>query len=162
MKNLFFLILLFISLVSFSQEYPKIELNNKGEKVVVFTLKQAQKIDNDLEIYELLKVSRIKCDSLNLSYVKVIDEKNNQIVLLKSLNKENEKQIIDKDKQINILVEQNKNLQKNIDLCDKQKLNNTEEINGLKKDINKMKWKGLTSGFIGGVVLTLIAVLFTK
>ena len=60
------------------------------------------------------------------------------------------------------MVEQNKNLQKNIDLCDKQKLNNTEEINGLKKDINKMKWKGLTSGFIGGVVLTLIAVLFTK
>ena len=162
MKNLFFLLLLFISLVSVSQEYPKIELNSKGEKVVVFTLKQAQKIDNDLEIYELLKVSRIKCDSLNLSYVKVIDEKNNQIILLKILNKENEKQIIDKDKQINILVEQNKNLQKNIDLCDKQKLNNTEEINGLKKDINKMKWKGLTSGFIGGVVLTLIAVLFTK
>jgi hypothetical protein len=72
MNKLAFLFLLFVSLVSFSQEYPKIEVNSKGEKVVVFTLEQAQKIDNDLEVYDLLKVSRIKCDSLNLSYIKVI------------------------------------------------------------------------------------------
>jgi peptidoglycan hydrolase CwlO-like protein len=162
MKNLFFLLLLFISLVSFSQEYPKIELNNKGEKVVVFTLKQAQKIDNDLEIYELLKVSRIKCDSLNLSYVKVIDEKNNQIVLLKSINSETDKQVVDRDKQIKLLVEQIKNLQTNIDLCDKQKVNNQEQIDGLKKDLREMKWKSIGGGFIGGVVLTLIAALVTK
>jgi hypothetical protein len=162
MNKLAFLFLLFVSLVSFSQEYPKIELNSKGEKVVVFTLEQAQKIDNDLEVYDLLKVSRIKCDSLNLSYVKVIDEKNNQIVLLKSINSETEKQVVDKNKQIKILVEQVKNLQVNIDLCDKQKVNNQEQIDGLKKDLRKIKWKGLASGFIGGVVVTLIAVLATK
>ena len=162
MKSLLLIFMLLLSSLSFSQEYPKIELNDKGEKVVVFTLEQAQKIDNDLEIYELLKVSRIKCDSLNLSYVKVIDEKNNQIVLLKNINRETEKQIIDKDKQINILVEQSKNLQKNIDLCDKQRVNDTKQIEGLKKDLRKMKWKGLAGGFIGGVVLTIVAVLVTK
>lgn len=162
MKSLLLVFMLLLSSLSFSQEYPKIELNDKGEKVVVFTLEQAQKIDNDLEIYDLLKVARIKCDSLNISYVKVINEQNNQIVLLKNINKENEKQIDDKDKQINLLVEQSKNLQKNIDLCDKQKVNNQEQIDGLKKDLRKMKWKGLTGGFIGGVVTTLILVLFTK
>jgi len=162
MKSLLLVFMLLLSSLSFSQEYPKIELNDKGEKVVVFTLEQAQKIDNDLEIYELLKVSRIKCDSLNLSYVKVIDEKNNQIVILKNINKETEKQIIDKDKQINLLVEQSKNLQKNIDLCDKQKVNNQEQIDGLEKDLRKMKWKGLAGGFIGGVVATLILVVVTK
>jgi lipopolysaccharide export LptBFGC system permease protein LptF len=162
MKKLIFIFILFLSLVSFSQDYPKIELNNKGEKVVVFTLQQAQKIDNDLEVYALLKVARIKCDSLNLSYVKVIDEQNNQIVLLKNINKETEKQIVDKDKQFEILVEQNNNLQKNIDLCDKQKVNNQEQIDGLKSDVRKMKWKGLTGGFIGGVVATLVLILVTK
>lgn len=162
MKSLLLVFMLLLSSLTLSQEYPRIELNDKGEKVVVFTLEQAQNIDNNLEIYELLKVSRIKCDSLNLSYVKVIDVKNNQIVLLGNINKETEKQIIDKDKQINILVDQIKNLQKNIDLCDKQKVNNLEEINGLKKDIKKMKWKGLTGGFIGGVLATLILVLVTK
>lgn len=162
MKSLLLVFMLLLSSLSFSQEYPKIELNDKGEKVVLFTLEQAQKIDNDLEVYELLKVARVKCDSLNLSYVKVIDEKNNQIVLLKNINKETEKQIIDKDKQINLLVEQSKNLQNNIDLCDKQKVNNQEQIDGLKKDLRKMKWKGLSGGFIGGVVATLILVLVTK
>ena len=162
MKSLLLILTLLLSSLSFSQEYPKIELNDKGEKVVVFTLEQAQKIDNDLEIYELLKVSRIKCDSLNLSYVKVIDEQNNKIILLKNINKETERQIVDKDKQINLLVEQSNNLQKNIDLCDKQRLNNQEQIDGLKKDLRKMKWKGLTGGFIGGVVVTLIFVLVTK
>ena len=162
MKSLLIVFMLLLSSLSFSQEYPKIELNEKGEKVVVFTLEQAQNIDNDLEIYALLKVARVKCDSLNISYVKVINEQNNQIVLLKNINKENEKQIIDKDKQINLLVEQSKNLQKNIDLCDKQKVNNQEQIDGLKKDLRKMKWKGLAGGFIGGVVATLILVLVTK
>jgi peptidoglycan hydrolase CwlO-like protein len=162
MKKLVFLLLLFISLVSFSQEYPKIELNSKSEKVVVFTLEQAQKIDNDLEVYNLLKIARIKCDSLNLSYIKVIDEQNNQIVLLKNINYETDKQVLDKDKQIKLLVDQIKNLQANIELCDKQKVNNQEEIDGLKKDVRKMKWKGLAGGFVGGVVITLIAVLVTK
>jgi len=162
MKKLVLLFFIFISLVSFSQEYPKIELNSKGEKVVVFTLEQAQKIDNDLEVYNLLKVARIKCDSLNLSYVKVIDEQNNQIVLLKNINNENERQIVDKDKQFEILLEQNNNLQKNIDLCDKQKVNNQEQIDSLKKDVRRMKWKGLTGGFIGGVVVTLVFIIVTK
>ena len=162
MNKLIFIFILFFSFVSFSQDYPKIELNDRGEKVVVFTLRQAQKIDNDLEVYALLKSARIKCDSLNLSYVKVIDEKNNQIVLLKNINSESEKQIVDKDKQFEILLEQNNNLQKNIDLCDKQKVNNQDQIDDLKKDVRKMKWKGLTGGFIGGVVATLVLILVTK
>ena len=162
MKSLLLIFMLLLSTISFSQEYPKIELNDKGEKVVVFTLEQAQNIDNDLEIYELLKIARIKCDSLNLSYIKVIDEQNNKIFILKNINKETEKQIVDKDKQINLLVEQSKNLQKNIDLCDKQRGNDNKQIEGLKSDINKMKWKGLAGGFIGGVVITLIFVLVSK
>lgn len=162
MKSLLLILMLLLSSLSFSQEYPKIELNDKGEKVVVFTLEQAQNIDNDLEIYELLKVARIKCDSLNLSYIKVIDEQNNKIFILKNINKETERQIVDKDKQINLLVEQSKNLQKNIDLCDKQRGNDNKQIEGLKSDINKMKWKGLAGGFIGGVVITLIFVLVSK
>ena len=162
MKNLLLVFMLLLTLLSFSQEYPKMELNDRGEKVVVFTLEQAQCIDNDLEVYALLKVARIKFDSLSLSYVKVINEQNNQIVILKSINKETEKQIYDKDKQINFLIDQNKNLEKNIDLCDKQKSNDNTEIDALKKDIKRMKWKGLAGGFIGGVIATLVLVLVTK
>lgn len=159
MKKLLIIPILLLSFLSFSQDYPKIELNDKGQKVVVFTLEQAQKIDNDLEIYALLKVARIQCDSLNLSYVKVIDEQRNQIVILKSINEQDIKQLSDKDKQIKNLTDQNSNLDKNIKLCDDQKVNDQKEIDGLKKDIKKTKWKSLGGGFLVGVVATLVTIL---
>ena len=71
-----------ISFVSTSQEYPKIEHNKRGEKLVVFTLEQAQKIDNDLEILSLLEKSSIQCDSLNLSNARTIDAQARQIEFL--------------------------------------------------------------------------------
>ena len=159
MKKLLIIPILLLSFLSFSQDYPRIELNDKGQKVVVFTLEQAQKIDNDLEVYALLKVARIKCDSLNLSYVKVIDEQRNQIVLLKSINEQDVKQLSDKDKQIKNLEDQNTNLEKDVKLCDAQKINNQKEIDGLKDDIKKTKWKSLGSGFLVGVVSTLVTIL---
>lgn len=159
MKKLLIIPILLLSFLSFSQDYPRIELTDKGQKVVVFTLEQAQKIDNDLEVYALLKVSRIQCDSLNLSYVKVIDEQRNQIVILKSINDQDVKKLSDKDKQIKNLTDQNANLETNAKLCDVQKENNQKEIDGLKKDINKTKWKSLGSGFLVGIVATLVTVL---
>ena len=159
MKKLLIIPILLLSFLSFSQDYPKIELNDKGQKVVVFTLEQAQKIDNDLEVYALLKVARIQCDSLNLSYVKVIDEQRNQIVILKNINEQDVKQLADKDKQIKNLTDQNINLEKSYKLCDEQRVNDQKEIDGLKKDVKKMKWKSLGSGFLVGFVATLVTVL---
>lgn len=159
MKKILLLIMILISFNIYSQDYPRIELNNKGEKIVVFTLEQAQKIDNDLEILELMKVARVKCDSLNLSYIKVIDEQKGEIIILKKLNDELSKNEKDKDKQISNLSEQNSNLQKNIDLCNKENSNKDKEIEGLNDDIKKVKWKSLGSGFVAGVVLTLLAIV---
>lgn len=159
MKKILLLIMILISFNIYSQDYPRIELNNKGEKIVVFTLEQAQKIDNDLEILELMKVARVKCDSLNLSYIKVIDEQKGEIIILKKLNDELSKNEKDKDKQISNLSEQNSNLQKNIDLCNKENGNKDKEIEGLNDDIKKVKWKSLGGGFVAGVVLTLLAIV---
>ncbi len=159
MKKILLLLTLLLSFYTYSQDYPKIELNSKGEKVVVFTLEQAQKIDNDLEILELMKVARVKCDSLNLSYIKVIDEQKGEIVILRKLNDELSKNEKDKDKQISNLSEQNSNLQKNIDLCNKENGNKDKEIEGLNDDIKKVKWKSLGGGFVAGVVLTLLAIV---
>ena len=159
MKKILLLITLLLSFYTYSQDYPKIELNSKGEKVVVFTLEQAQKIDNDLEILSLMKVARVKCDSLNLSYIKVIDEQKGEIIILKKLNDELSKNEKDKDKQISNLSEQNSNLQKNIDLCNKENGNKDKEIEGLNDDIKKVKWKSLGGGFVAGVVLTLLAIV---
>ena len=65
----------------------------------------------------------------------------------------------DKDKQIKNLTDQNTNLEKNSKLCDEQRVNDQKQIDGLKKDVKKMKWKSLGSGFLVGVVATLVTVL---
>lgn len=159
MKNIILFLLLIIPVFSFGQDYPKYEIDTNGRKLVVFTIEQARKIDNDYDLLLLLENFKIKCDSLGISYIKVINEQNNQILLLKKINLENEKKITDKDGQINALTKENVNLEKNIKLCDGQRGNNQKEIDGLKSDIIKMKWKSLGSGFLIGVVTTLVTIL---
>ena len=60
MKRLILLLFMIISFNLFSQDYPKIELNEKGEKVVVFTFEQAQQIDNDLDLLDIVKLELSK------------------------------------------------------------------------------------------------------
>ena len=121
MKIIFCIIATMISFVSTSQEYPKIEHNKRGEKLVVFTLEQAQKIDNDLEILSLLEKSSIQCDSLNLSNARTIDAQARQIEFLDKGIMSLEEQVKDKDLQIENISTRFKNLEKNNKICDEQK-----------------------------------------
>jgi hypothetical protein len=160
MKIVFSIMLVLISFLSYSQEYPKIELNQKGEKVMIFTIEQAQKIDNDLEILAILEKSKIQCDSLNLSYIKIVDAQNHQIVLLEKSVYELKAQIVDKDSQIGNLSVQIKNLEQSNNLCDEQKLLKDKQIDGLKSDLQKEKIKKWLFGGVGlavGILAILIA-----
>ena len=160
MKIVLSIMLVLISFLSYSQEYPKIELNQRGEKVVVFTLSQAQKIDNDLEILSLLEKSKIQCDSLNLSYIRVIDSQNHQIVLFEKSVSELKSHIRDKDSQIDNLSTQIKNLEESNKICDEQKCIKDKQISGLKKDLKKekiKKWLFGGAGIAFGILVILIA-----
>ena len=51
MKNLLFILTLLLSLTSFSQKsYPRIEKDSLGNKIVIMTYEQAQKVDNSFEL----------------------------------------------------------------------------------------------------------------
>ena len=160
MKIILSIVLLLISFISYSQEYPKIELNQKGEKVVVFTLSQAQKIDNDLEILNLLEKSKIQCDSLNVSYIRIVDEQNHQIVLLEKNVSELNLQIKDKDSQIDNLSVQVKNLEESSKICEEQKCIKDKQMDGLKDDLKKEKIKKWLFGGVG-LVVGILAILMT-
>jgi hypothetical protein len=160
MKIILSIMLVITSFLSYSQEYPKIELNQKGEKVVIFTLSQAQKIDNDLEILNILEKSKIQCDSLNVSYIKIVDAQNHQIVLFEKSLSELKLQINDKDSQIDNLSTQIKNLEESNKICDEQKCIKDKQMDGLKKDLQKEKIKKWLFGGVGlavGILAILIA-----
>ena len=161
MKIVFSIILVFFSFLSYSQEYPKIELNQKGEKVMIFTIEQAQKIDNDLEILAILEKSKIQCDSLNLSYIRIVDAQTHQIVLLEKSIYELKSQIVDKDSQIDNLSVQIKNLEESNKICDEQKCIKDKQIDGLKSDLQKEKIKKWLFGGVG-LVVGILAILISN
>ena len=158
MKRLILFLFMIISFNLFSQDYPKIELNEKGEKVVVFTLEQTQKIDNDLELLDLLKKYKFQCDTLNISYVKLIDLQSKEILNMRKFSETLQRQINDKDSQILNQQKQIKNYELSLETCNKQNSNNQKEIDALKKDVEKSLKRGRRQGgFVGFLVGVVVA-----
>lgn len=117
----------------------------------MITVEQAQKIDNDLELLKLFENQGIQCDSLNTSYIKAIDNLNNQVRLLELDTKILKDQINDKDIQISNLQKQLTNEKIIGDLCEEQKKNKDEEIKLLKKEVRKQKTQKIVGFIIGGL-----------
>jgi len=164
-KLILVLILTLSSIVSFSQgiDYPRIEKDSLGRKVVIMTIEQAQKVDNNLEIVNLLTKQGSECDSLNTAYLKVIDKQGKQISLLELDIKTLKSQINDKNIQITNLQTQLKNETESNNLCDDQKKLKDEEIKLLKKEVRRQKIQKVVGfivggvGVVGGVLLVILA-----
>jgi len=164
MKKLLTVVLTIFSLISFSQiDYPRIETDSLGKKIVIMTIEQAQKIDNNFEILALLTRQGSECDSLNSAYLKVIDNQGNQISLLELNVKKLKEQIKDKDSQIVNLQTRLVNEESSNKLCEKQKENDATEIKILKHEITRQKMKKVigfvvgAAGIVGGVLLVIFA-----
>jgi len=159
MKLIFTIMLMISSILSFSQtDYPRIEIDSLGHKVVVMTIEQAQKIDNNLEILNLLEKQGTQYDSLNVAFLKVVDDLNKQVSLLELNVNKLKDQIMDKDIQISYLQQELSNSESNIKLCEIQKNNDKEEINILKKEVKKQKMQKF-GGFIVGLAAIVGGVL---
>jgi hypothetical protein len=159
MKTLFTIIFALLSFVALSQEYPKIETDERGQKIVIFTLEQAQKIDNDLEILDLLDRNKIQCDSLNIARLRIIDSQNSKIVLLEKSISELKAQSSDKDLLLANKDEQIKNLEESVKIQEEQKCIKQKQIEGLQSDLKKEKKKKWLFGAGGLAIGILIALL---
>jgi peptidoglycan hydrolase CwlO-like protein len=166
MKKLILTTILFISFFSaFAQkiDYPRIETDSLGQKIVLMTIQQAQKLDNNTDLlvmFENLDQSLGTYDSLCIKVVnekdRVIEEQTIQIKNLKnSINVKDEK-IVElqsklSNKESEILTYQNeiKNKNTEIDLHIKEK-----------RDI---KWAyGAGGGVIGIIVGLVTGLLITQ
>ena len=81
------------------------------------TYEQAQKIDNAFELVNLLEKAGAECDSLSLSYVKVISKLEKQVFQLETDLTLYKGQVIDKDNQIDNLTQRLKNCEDDSKLC---------------------------------------------
>src|ERR1035437_1485898 len=86
MKRLIFILIMTISSFMYSQDstitYPHYLIEN-GKKTVVFTLEQAQKIDNNQQILAHFKALGIDIDAVDSACIKVVDTQGKEITGLK-------------------------------------------------------------------------------
>lgn len=143
-KILTTLILILFTICSFGQvpDYPIYQYDSTNQiMTVVFSLKQAQTIDNDYEYLELLEKSRSGCDSLAKSYQIVIKDLGRivaqQDISIKDLNNLNSKN--------NVLIDNlNGQIQgyiKDKILCDSLGVIKDDKISSLSKENFKLKVK---------------------
>lgn len=165
MKNLLLTLLLTITnFLAFGQDYPRIETDSTGKKIVIMTYEQAQKIDNTFELITLLEKAGAECDNLTLSYVKAIDTLNKQVRLLEIDINLYKGQVVDKNKQIDNLQQRLNNCEDNQAACDEQISKRNKQIDLLNEEITTLKVKrnvGWGVG-IGGVVLGILIIIAGK
>jgi peptidoglycan hydrolase CwlO-like protein len=151
-KILITMMLVLSSVLAFSQtDYPRIETDSLGKKLVVMTIEQAQKIDNNLEILQLMEKAQLECDSLNMSYIRVIDNQGKQISLLELDIKHLKEQLNSKDEQITNLQTRLSNSETTNKLCEEQKLNYEKQVDILKDEVRKQKNHKIIGFIVGGV-----------
>lgn len=160
MKNVLILMMLIITNLISAQGYPKIEKDSLGQTIVIMTIEQAQKLDNDSELLAEFKKLGSANDVEKIAYIKIIN--GNEKVITSQKVEISKLNIVIKDKSNEI-----DELKKRIDeyIISTTILNNkyskSQEMVALRDDhIKKLNTKMLIGGIGGSVViLALIAAI---
>ena len=154
MKNLLTIIMfLFMSFASFSQdiEYPRYEVDSLGQKVVVMTIEQAQKLDNNSDLLSLFEQLNSQIGSYDSVCVQTINDKNIVISEQKVLIEELKSSLDTKDDAIENLQKQVTKYQVNEVILNDQIENLNHQIDLKDDKIRQQKTKMIVGGTIGGV-----------
>jgi hypothetical protein len=168
MKKIYTILMTLILTTMFSQvtpkiKYPKFEIDSLGQKVIVMTIPQAMKLNNNSDLLEKFEAQDIKIQQYETLCVKVISDKDQVISKLNIVIGQQNGQLLIKDDKIKslqgeILVWMEKN-----QILEKQLSNRNEVIDEKSKQIRKLKTKMIIGGIsastmIVGLILHIIGV----
>ena len=166
MKWIFLTILIIFSKISLSQDidYPKYEVDSNGRKVVVLTIEQAQKLDNNTDLLYLFEKLGDQIGSYDSICIKTINDKNTIISEQSLLIIELKNSLNNKDSAISNLKSQIELYISNENICNNQIKNLNEQIELKDEKIRTQKTKMILGGGIGGlsIVGLIIGILFIR
>lgn len=166
MKNLLILLFgLLMSVNSFSQiDYPRYEVDSLGQKVVVMTIEQAQKLDNNSELLELFEQLNTQIGSYDSICIQTINAKDVVISEQKVLIEQLKSSLDTKDAAITNLQNQISKYQENEILFNSQITNLNNQIKLKDDKIKDQRKKMIIGGSIGGVSIIglILGILFVK
>ncbi len=155
MRNILLLVVMFISTALFAQDYPIIS-NENGKVLVTFTLEQAQKIDNDLQMLKMFQKMNVDLNRSDSVYIEVIDSQNNLIAGLGLEISALESLLSSNNALIDNLKSQISEYKAKDDICKAQHTLKDSIIIEKNKEIKKLKRQKML-GFVG--YSTAIAIL---
>lgn len=151
------LIFLFVSIWvnSFSQkiDYPKYSTDSLGQTVVVMTIEQAMKLDNNSELLTLFEKLNSQIGEYDSACVKVINDKEAVIVAQKMEISTLKASLTNKDAQLTSLQNRIAEYIVKVGILEEQVQNRQAVIDEKDRQIRGLKTKMLFGGIGGGVAI---------
>ena len=145
-------------------KYPKFEVDSLGQKVIVMTIPQAMKLNNNSDLLNKFEAQGIKMKEYETLCVRVIYEKDVVIAKLNTTIIKQENQLSEKDEKIKALQGEILGWMERNKVLESQLANRNQIIDEKNKQLSTLKTKMIIGGGLGslaliGLILTSIGVI---
>jgi len=158
MRKLFTILTMLIFTTMFSQvtqeiKYPRFEKDSLGQKVIIMTIPQAMKLNNNSNILEKFEKLQAEMQDYENICIKVIDEKDKVIARLDVVITKQDGQLVAKDDKIKALQGEILAWMEKNNVLEKQLANRQQVIDEKDKQLSRLKTKMVVGGIGGSVVI---------
>jgi Fe-S cluster assembly iron-binding protein IscA len=158
MRKIFTILMTLIFTTMFSQltpeiKYPRFDVDSLGQKVVIMTIPQAMKLNNNSNLLEKFEKLSGEMKDYETICVKVINEKDETIAKLDIVITKQDGQLVVKDEKINALQGEILDWMKKTGALEKQLTNRQEVIDEKDKQLSRLKTKMVIGGIGGSVII---------
>ena len=163
MRKLFTILMTLIFTTMFSQitqeiKYPRFEKDSLGQKVIIMTIPQAMKLNNNSNILEKFEKLQEEMQDYENICVKVINEKDEVIAKLDVVISKQDQQLVTKDEKIKALQGEILAWMEKNNVLEKQLANRQQVIDEKDKQLKRIKLKMVVGG-LGSVAIIIPLVL---
>ena len=158
MRKLFTILTMLVFTTMFSQvtqeiKYPRFEKDSLGQKVIIMTIPQAMKLNNNSNILEKFEKLQAEMQDYENICIKVIDEKDKVIARLDVVITKQDGQLVAKDEKIKALQGEILSWMEKNNVLEKQLANRQEVIDEKDKQLSRLKTKMVVGGIGGSVII---------
>lgn len=166
MRKLFIILMTLTFTTMFSQvtqqiKYPRFEVDSLGQKVVIMTIPQAMKLNNNSNILGKFEQLQAEMQDYENMCIKVVNEKDEVIVKLNVVITKQDQQLVIKDDKIKALQEEIIGWMQKNKVLETEVANRQKVIDEKNSQLSRLKTKMVVGGIGGSVViigLVLVAV----
>jgi hypothetical protein len=134
-------------------KYPRFEVDSLGQKVVIMTIPQAMKLNNNSNILQKFEKLQAEMQDYENICIKVINEKDEVIAKLDVVITKQDGQLLVKDEKIKALQGEILAWMEKNNVLEKQLANRQQVIDEKDKQLSRLKTKMVVGGIGGSVVI---------